>query len=68
MRHAAVAVARRLLAAAEPAAPPEPPGRAAAARRGADAEAAQEAALRLAFRVHQFAGGFDAETEACVPA
>jgi hypothetical protein len=67
VRHAAVAVARRLLAAAEPAAsPPEPPGRSAAARRGAEAESSQDAALRLAFRVHQFAGGFDAETEACV--
>lgn len=75
VRHAAVAVAAALLrAAALPAAPAEAFGAAecvsarrsavaAAERRAAEAEAQQEAALRLAYRVHQFAGGFDAETE-----
>ena len=58
----AVTAAEAAMAARTPA--PASRRAAAAARGSAEAEAAAEAALRLSFRVHQFAGGFDATTEA----
>ncbi len=81
VRHAAVALASVALRAAAAAAPSAaaaaPPlhragGRAAAAAHAeqrAAADAAElEAALRFAYRVHQFAGGFDGATAAAFQA
>ncbi len=69
VRHACVVLARatlRAAAAPPPAQTPTSSRAAAAAReRGADGELERlTAAFRFAFRVYQFSGGFDAETDA----